>query len=29
MDNEEYDELMSKKMWHEVVKKMEFLEFDF
>jgi hypothetical protein len=29
MDKEEYDELMSRKLWYEVTKDEELLEFDF
>jgi hypothetical protein len=29
MDKEEYDELMSRKLWFEVTKGEELLEFDF
>ena len=29
MDKEEYDELMSRKLWYEVTKHEELLEFDF
>ena len=29
MDKEEYDELMSRKLWYEVTKNEELLEFDF
>jgi hypothetical protein len=28
-DKEEYDELMSRKLWYEVTKDEELLEFDF
>jgi hypothetical protein len=29
MDNKEYDELLSRKLWHEVDSKDDLLEFDF
>jgi hypothetical protein len=29
MDKEEYDELMSRKLWYEVTRDEELLEFDF
>jgi hypothetical protein len=29
MDNKEYDEIMSQKLWHEVNKQEAFLEFEF
>ena len=29
MDNKEYDELMSMRLWYEVTKDEELLEFDF
>jgi hypothetical protein len=29
MDNKEYDELMSRKLWYEVTRDEELLEFDF
>lgn len=29
MDNMEYDELLSRKLWHEVDRKSDLLEFDF
>jgi hypothetical protein len=29
MDKEEYDELMSRKLWYEVTRNEELLEFDF
>jgi hypothetical protein len=28
MDNKEYDELLSRKLWHEVDSKGDLLEFD-
>jgi hypothetical protein len=29
MDNKEYDELLSRKLWHKVDNKEDLLEFDF
>jgi hypothetical protein len=29
MDNEEFDEIMSRRLWYEVTKDEDLLEFDF